>query len=347
MRIRLGSSQDCRKQCGRYRLKNFILGTLFAVIFAAFNQVAQAKDSKFNGCEPSRGTICQGAGCPTANPSDALTFNNMTSENIVFSVTNLGPNTPCGIHFDRQQGNGVFNGSSFVVNNTAQGDLNGLIFPGPAKTVTYQTAASDLNQTVKIKIGPPTGQNNSNACNPQNMPESFSYEVTCVPTTGNLEIKKVSIGGVGPFEIDASPSGGGAAVDFDIATTSPGVEKSLSKVVATGQYTISEVAPSGWLLDSIVCDGTGSATANVSINTTTTCVVTNRKKASVTIKKETSGGLGKFTFNSSSVPAGQAAIGPFEQDTTNANPSAGEQLTNLVPGTYSLIETLPAVRLGH
>lgn len=165
----------------------------------------------------------------------------------------------------------------------------------------------------------------------------------CTPSKGTLTINKISIGGTGAFAIDADLNG--AITDFDITTQTDGVAEPLSQNVAPGSYTISETPPAGWILESIQC-GTGpagqTATAIVSANATTTCTVTNKKKASVTINKQTIDGFGAFGFEATTKPAGQSNI-QFTQSTAAPNTtSVGEQLTDLVSGTYTFTETPPA-----
>ena len=173
----------------------------------------------------------------------------------------------------------------------------------------------------------------------------LQYSLQCTPQPGTLKINKVSLGGTDTFPIVATPTVG-SAVNYSITTAgAPNGSGSQSQNVAPDTYTISETPPAGWILDSIQC-GSGpagqTATAVVTSGATTTCTVTNRKKASVTIKKQTIGGTGSFTFASSTTPAGQGAIGPFTQDTTGSNPSTGQALTDLVPGSYTFTETPPA-----
>ncbi|MEW5963810.1 MAG: autotransporter domain-containing protein [Pseudomonadota bacterium] len=171
------------------------------------------------------------------------------------------------------------------------------------------------------------------------------YTVTCTPPAkGTLQINKASIGGTDTFSIDATPAIG-PAINYSIPTVgAPNGNGSESKQVDPGTYTISETPPSGWILDSIQC-GNGpagqTAQATVVANQPTTCTVTNRKKASVTIKKQTINGTGAFDFDATTVPAGQGAIAQFTQSTAVNNPSLGQVLSDLVPGTYTFTETPP------
>ena len=187
---------------------------------------------------------------------------------------------------------------------------------------------------VQINIGPaPGGQ------------QSFQvaqYRVKCTPAKGTLTINKVAIGGNGTFAVVATPTVG-AATNYSIPTA--GGTGSQSQDVTPDTYLISETPPAGWILDSIQC-GNGpagqTAPATVTANTTTTCTVTNRKKAAVTIKKETVGESEVSHLMFTSVPAGQGAIPQFTQTTSAGNnPSPGQSLTDLVPGSRST-ETPPA-----
>lgn len=208
-------------------------------------------------------------------------------------------------------------------------------FPPPFAH-TYTQNGVSTPPPVQISIGPTAGPGS------QHTFQVAQYRVKCTPAKGTLTINKISIGGDDTFAVVATPSAG-SPVNYSIPTTSG--SGSQSQDVAPDTYTISETPPAGWILDSIQC-GNGpagqTATAVVTANATTTCTVTNRKKASVTIKKETINGTGSFSFVSSTTPAGQAAIGPFSQDTTAANPSTGQTLTDLVPGSYTFTETPPA-----
>lgn len=68
----------------------------------------------------------------------------------------------------------------------------------------------------------------------------------------------------------------------------------LEKVVAPGNYNVSETVPSGWDLTSVICDDANSgasvavsATANINVeaNETVKCTFTNTKRSSITILK--------------------------------------------------------------
>jgi len=190
-----------------------------------------------------------------------------------------------------------------------------------------------VNTSVNVNIADtqPNGQPNA----------AVSGTVTCgcAPARGTLTINKVAIGGDDTFPITAT-LGANAPLDFSI-TTAGGTGQN-SQPVLTGTYTVAETPPAGWVLDSIVCGDQTTDQAVVSKNTTTVCTVTNRKLASVTIKKRTLNGTGAFDFAATTVPGGQGAIAGFTETTNAVNtPSAGMTLTNLVPGDYTFTETPP------
>lgn len=175
----------------------------------------------------------------------------------------------------------------------------------------------------------------------QNSEVGATVTCSCTPATGALRIEKVALGGNDTFEIDATNNSSNAVLDYDI-TTAGGSGGETKMALATGTYTISETPPAGWVLDSIVCGRQTTDQAVVVKDQTTTCVVTNKKLASVTIKKVTIDDTGAFEFNATSSPMGQGAITPFTETTNAVNtPSSGTTLTNLVPGDYTFTETPP------
>ena len=100
---------------------------------------------------------------------------------------------------------------------------------------------------------------------------------------------------------------------------------------------ITETPPAGWIRDSIVC-GQGGSTATVTLGQETVCTVTNKKKAKLTIKKETINGFDSFPFTGS----GPGPFSGFTETTAGAGQtSAGTTQSNLTPGTYVVSETLP------
>jgi hypothetical protein len=168
--------------------------------------------------------------------------------------------------------------------------------------------------------------------------------VTCTYTnkkkTGSIKIIKKSIGGTGTFTVVATPTGGGgSALNFSVPTNiTSGNDGSGNQTLeaSAGSYTISESnLPSVWTLDSIDC-GNRTATATVVAGQTTTCTVTNKKKAgSIKVTKKTEGGNGSFDFTSDI--GGHAS---FPIQTNNLSGSAS--FDNVAAGTYSITESDPS-----
>jgi uncharacterized repeat protein (TIGR01451 family) len=259
------------------RLAYTFLASLL-VLFTSFDTAS----AQVQGCRPSTGRICQGAGCAVSNPTDTLTYSNMDNSNVVISVTNNGPQSPCVLPFDVQTGDGVFQGATFNPNNTQSGNLENLTFPGPAQTVKYLVHANDIGNTVAIKIGPPTG---SISCNAQNVKEDYSYSVTCEPTKATLTLVK-----------EVTNNNGGTAVDTDFTLTFAGTSNGsgtegqapiTNASVTPGNYTLTEsgAVVAGYDLTAITC--TGGADANGADGLTlvagenVTCTFKNDDKAAV------------------------------------------------------------------
>nr|WP_274388153.1 prealbumin-like fold domain-containing protein [Salsipaludibacter albus] len=135
--------------------------------------------------------------------------------------------------------------------------------------------------------------------------------------------------------------------------------ETASQSVDPGQYTSTEGALAGWDLTSLVCDDgnssgdveTATATFNVEAGENVTCTFTNTKRSQIDVKKVDDAGnpLEGVTF---SLWLDTPTIGVFddavdtdtgEDCTTDAS---GEcSFTNLVPGTYFVVEDAPPA--GH
>ena len=105
-----------------------------------------------------------------------------------------------------------------------------------------------------------------------------------------------------------------------------------------GPYRVNEIAPAGWTLDNIVCDGgnptydeTGT-TVTLGAGTTVTCNFTNTQTphtAALTVFKEVSGGPETWSFDFS------GDLGPF----TLTNRHKFVSFSDLSPDTYTFSET--------
>jgi hypothetical protein len=141
----------------------------------------------------------------------------------------------------------------------------------------------------------------------------------------------VQLGGDGAGNIlldDANPD------DGDVAS------KSETFSFVPGNYTLTEVIPAGWDLDSLVCTTSGEnepvtvtpnlATINLDPGEEVTCTFTNIQRGTILVEKQTDpdGLAGDFTFTGT-------AAGTISDD-------GHIIVSDLVPGTYSSTESVPA-----
>ena len=112
-------------------------------------------------------------------------------------------------------------------------------------------------------------------------------------------------------------------------------EQNNSGDLDPGTYSVSETVPAGWDLTSSPCvssKGDSETAANISLQAgeTVTCTFYNRKRASLTVEKQTNpdGASGSFTFTGT-------AAGTISDNGTIV-------VGNLVPGTYTSTENNPA-----
>ena len=113
------------------------------------------------------------------------------------------------------------------------------------------------------------------------------------------------------------------------------------KSVAPGSYTATEAAQDGWDLTQISCDDTNSsgnlatrtATFNVAAGEDVTCTFTNTKRGRIIVTKQTvpDGATQSFDFSAS-----------YAQDGFSLTDGQSNTSDPLVPGTYSVSETVPA-----
>lgn len=151
--------------------------------------------------------------------------------------------------------------------------------------------------------------------------------VTCTFT--NTERGKIVV------RKETQPGGDPTAFDFGgkiAASLKDGQE--ASRLVPPGTYTVHETLPQGWDLAGIDCTGDGSgdilsaeATYRVEAGKTVTCTFTNRRRAKISVEKQTvpAGSDQAFSFT--------GAIGAGLKDDQIAT-------TEVLPGTYRVTEAL-------
>ncbi|HSL44287.1 MAG TPA: hypothetical protein VK897_12695, partial [Anaerolineales bacterium] len=102
-----------------------------------------------------------------------------------------------------------------------------------------------------------------------------------------------------------------------------------------GTYSVSETVPSGWDLATPLCsDGSSASSISLQAGETVTCVFTNTKRGHIIVDKVTlpSGDTQSFAFTTT----GSGYTG------FNLTDAAAPNDQELVPGTYSVTETVPA-----
>jgi uncharacterized cupredoxin-like copper-binding protein len=157
--------------------------------------------------------------------------------------------------------------------------------------------------------------------------------ITCTFTNtkrGQIIVDKITNPSGDPqsFNFDAN---GGSYADFSLTDAAPPNDQTL----VPGNYSVSEIVPSGWDLTSSPCVsslGHSETAASITLNAgeTVTCKFYNRKRANLIVEKQTNpdGASGSFTFT------GTAAGTIGDGGTIPVN--------NLVPGTYTSTENNPA-----
>ncbi|HSN01709.1 MAG TPA: hypothetical protein VLS52_11930, partial [Rudaea sp.] len=152
----------------------------------------------------------------------------------------------------------------------------------------------------------------------------------------SITINKATTGGDGTFNFTGSPN----IAPFSI-TTSGGAGQSTITGLNAGTYSISEAVPAGWDLTNLTCvDPTSDTTVSLANATATialaagenvSCTYTDTKRGSITVVKNTVGGDGTFDFGG---PAGAFQI-------LTSGGTGQVVLTNLIPGSYSVSESVP------
>jgi uncharacterized cupredoxin-like copper-binding protein len=163
---------------------------------------------------------------------------------------------------------------------------------------------------------------------------SFEVEpgetVTCVFTNtkrGEIIIEKQTLPNGDPQSFSFAGDVSGSLSDGQQA----------SEEVVPGSYSSTETVPAGWDLTSVVCDdgdstgdaGTATASFQVDPGETVTCVFTNTKRGHIVIEKQT-------------LPDGDAQTFEFAGDVTGTLGDGDQASEEVVPGSYSSIETVPS-----
>lgn len=154
-------------------------------------------------------------------------------------------------------------------------------------------------------------------------------------------IKNTNSEGVGPGDAEGftfTLNGSNSQVVFS------GGEPYVYENLVAGTYTVQEIIPAGWILDSVEClyndESTGESTENGEVvildaGKDITCTFTNTKLATFTLDKISDPVNGSFQFDLTGPSGDNSSV-----NSTTFNPSGTWNLNNLFPGLYSLLETV-------
>jgi hypothetical protein len=165
---------------------------------------------------------------------------------------------------------------------------------------------------------------------------------------GNIIFQKVTEGGDGTFTLSLTGNESGNTIGiYDLSTSGGTGQVQLEQVLPSDEvsgetYAAGEQVPAGWELISTVCTGANdsvkdSAAIDLDPGETVTCVFTNYKDASITIRKESQGFSDRFCWDYSTPQgSGEFCMSTFEG---GAETSWGPlTYSNGDFGSYSFVE---------
>ncbi|NCB43582.1 MAG: DUF11 domain-containing protein, partial [Clostridia bacterium] len=122
----------------------------------------------------------------------------------------------------------------------------------------------------------------------------------------------------------------------------------LEKIVIPGNYSVSEIVPSGWDLTGLVCDDTNSgesvvagATANINVenNETVKCTFTNTKRGSITIVKDAINNDPQDFEFTNNFENNNPATFYLDDDGSSGSILPKSRTFEVLPGEYAVSET--------
>ncbi len=163
---------------------------------------------------------------------------------------------------------------------------------------------------------------------------NYTCTITNDDEPGHLLIIKNTSGGDGSFGFNVS----GPSSSLDTFSTSGGTGNNGTINVIAGTYSVTENVPSGWHLDSAVCDNGTSVTDGVSgivigNGQTVQCTFANTKYSSITVQKDVTAPGGGVVSDTHAF-----SVQLNGTDAQTISESAGYTYTNLLPGTYTVTE---------
>ena len=248
------------------------------------------------------------------------------AETFVFT----GPAPLAGSIGNGQSLSGPFPAGTYAVNEQvpAGWDLSNIGCTGGSVTIT----GSGTNPTSGFEPGDTS----------VNVTITSGQTVACTFTNtrrGSITIVKNTVGADGTFSFTG-------AQNFQVQTIAgTGQNTAAFASVAPGTYAVTETVPAGWNLTALACSNASAidlATATVAVSVAAgeavTCTFTDTKLGTIRIiKRIHADQTGAFSF---SVPAQLEPSGTFALIPAVADTVASRVFENVVPGTYTIAETL-------
>jgi len=216
--------------------------------------------------------------------------------------------------------NASYDGDGFSLTDGQQDD-SGPLAPGTYSVSENVPAGWDLKSTVCSDGSPASA-----------IALAAGETVTCVFTNEKDAVIIV--------EKQTDPDGHAQSFQFSASYDANGFslsdgQQNPSGDLAPGTYSVSEIVPAGWNLTSTVCSDQSPANAiALAAGETVTCVFTNTlKRGAIIVEKQTlpDGDPQVFAFNAS-----------YDQDGFSLSDGQSNDSGALLPGSYSVSETVPA-----
>ena len=174
--------------------------------------------------------------------------------------------------------------------------------------------------------------------------QSWTCQVTNTKK-GSVLVEKRTLGGVGSFDFTLSGQSGKSVTTTQQNTFTQPASGAWSNLTP-GQFTIDETDPdASWIEgpftctvgDSTIASGDGPLQFTLDPGADVVCQITNTKKGSVLVEKQTVGALGSFDFTLSG-QSGKSVT--TTQQNVFTQPASGAW-SNLMPGQFTIDETDP------
>jgi hypothetical protein len=225
---------------------------------------------------------------------------------------------------------------------------NTKVFAGITSFTNYDVAETlvngwNLDSTIACVVTSPNGGSQTPITNGirVNLKEGENVSCTFVNnenielTRGKIKVVKTTVGGLDTFTFTANFGSAPFTVTTD-ASHNPS-SKTVSALIPGSNYQISENDLAGWTKGTFSCDNGTPDAITVVAGQTTTCEITNTKKAHLVVQKTTlpGGDLSSFTISAS-------GTGTITGGGAGSVTDATDKDYEVTPGTYSVAETVPS-----